>query len=533
MKSEQISEALNHLSEAAVEEALVNRGKRKRRFPPRFLWIGAACLVLVTGLLLWGSRGGYPPVLGEPDQLLTNAPPLTEPSPADRSEEYFCYAPTKDTVEDDQGTPTSPDVTADPIAHAPSKHLLFSPQYPKMPLYPAGNNVHWDTELQWMKDREAFYEPVKDFQIPDGFMNFYRNTAQTFLMDRLGENATYSPLNLYLALSMLAEVTGSTTRQEILTLLSAGSIEEVRANAAAFWLSNYSDDGILTCQLGNSIWLREDMAYEEDTLAALAEIYYAASYSGTMGSEAFNRDLGNWINEHTGGLLQDQLEGLGFEEQTVAALVSALHFKAGWQNTFLPTLTEQRKFYGEEESVTMDFLHSEENDTIYYGDNFTACKLPMSQGTSMWFFLPDEGVSPQELLVQETIYGLPSYESEVYKQEVELSLYLPKFDLSSKTDLKEGLLELGLSEVFDSLQSDFSPLTRDSEEVFLSEAEHCARVRIDEEGCEAAAYTLLGMAMESIPPELDQVELVFDRPFVFVITGRTNHPLLTGIVDQP
>ncbi len=559
MKPDQISEALNLLPEDMVEEALLHREKGKKKPWYRLWGMGlAACLVLVTGLFLWDNRNS------PPSELMDAEPYLATPTVFDKSSSEERGSETTSTLHEDDTILHTPTVnpnadiipptifihggllhtpTVNPeedtqsedvvVVPYPSKHLLFSPQYPKMTPYP-GWTGDWDAERQWMEEKAAVYESVQDFELPEGFMKFYDKTARIFLTDRQGENATYSPLNLYLALSMLAEVTDGSTRQEILGLLGTETIEEVRENAAAFWLSNYCDDGILTCKLGNSIWLRDDMSYEEDTLATLAEIYYTASYKGTMGSEEYTQDLRNWINEHTGGLLQEQVEGLGFDERTVAALVSTLCFKAGWENAFRPENTDSRSFYGETETVTMDFLHRVCDDIIYFGENFTAVKLPMSDGTAMWFFLPDEGVTPHELLEQEAVYDLPIYEKWSDRRKMELSLYLPKFDITAKTDLVPGLMELGVTEAFSPVTSDFSSLTKDRADIYFSKAEHCTRVKIDEEGSEAAAYTILNLyAGAPAPEKFDQMELVFDRPFLFVITGRTDHPLFTGIVDQP
>ena len=536
MKPEQITDALTNLSEDLVAETLANRRNRKKSRIPRSLWIGvAASLALVTGLLLWSGRESVLPDYMSEDQYIAyrieptslaeseNEPvvptrPFSEEPPA-------VYSPTANTDEDRE----MEDVF---VAPTPTRHLLFGPQYPKMTPYPTAESGE-EARKQWMEDKEQFYASVKDFEIPEGFMDFYRNTAQTFLAERQGENATYSPLNLYLALSMLAEITGGSTRQELLTLLGTETIDEVRENTAAFWLSNYCDDGILTCKLGNSIWLRDDMSYKENTLATLADIYYTASYSGTMGSAEFTQDLRHWINEHTGGLLQDQVEGVSLDERMVVALVSAIHFKARWTVPFLPQNTKDREFYGVNRTITMDFMHRVSTHAIYNGENFTAVKLPMSDGTAMWFFLPHEGTSPQDLLEQDAIYNLPTYGRGVNKRTVKLSLYLPKFDITAETDLVQGLAELGLAEVFNPMVSDFSPLTEDAQEIVLTKAEHCARVKIDEEGGEAAAFTVISMYAGTPADKGEKVELVFDRPFVFVITGRMDNPLFTGIVDQP
>ncbi len=556
MRPEQIGDALTNLSEDLVTEALQNRGKQKKSRIPRILGIGvAASLILVTGLLLWGSKVRSLPDHMEGEQHflyrsdkylptgLDSVPPVSTPAldeePQPAVSEDSPTVPTSVFSEEPPAVLSPPaDIEGDSapedvsVTPTPTGHLLFAPQYPKMSPYPTAESGE-ETRKQWMEDKEQFYASVKDFEIPEGFMDFYHNTAQIFLAERQGENATYSPLNLYLALSMLAEITGGSTRQELLALLGTETIEEVRENTAAFWLSNYCDDGVLTCKLGNSIWLRDDMLYKEKTLSTLAEIYRAASYSGNMGSAEFTQDLRHWINEHTGGLLKNQAEQVVLDERMVVALVSAIHFKARWTAPFLPQNTKDREFYGANRTITMDFMHRVCTHAIYNGENFTAVKLPMSDGTAMWFFLPHEGTSPQDLLEQDAIYHLPAYGRGANKQTVKLSLYLPKFDITAETELVQGLAELGLTEVFHPMVSDFSPLTEDAQEIVLTKAEHCARVKIDEEGSEAVAFTVISMYAGIPADKKEEVELVFDRPFVFVITGRTGDPLFTGIVDQP
>ena len=58
-----------------------------------------------------------------------------------------------------------------------------------------------------------------------------------------------------------------------------------------------------------------------------------------------------------------------------------------------------------------------------------------------------------------------------------------------------------------------------------------ARVKIDEDGVEAAAYTEIvanDSAMMEIPPT---VEMELDRPFLFVIFYYNNVPLFVGTVN--
>ena len=72
------------------------------------------------------------------------------------------------------------------------------------------------------------------------------------------------------------------------------------------------------------------------------------------------------------------------------------------------------------------------------------------------------------------------------------------------------------------------------EGVFVSSAAHAARVKIDEEGCEAAAYTVEYTSNTAAPmaPE-EEIDFVLDRPFLFAITGNDGLPLFVGVVNVP
>ena len=55
---------------------------------------------------------------------------------------------------------------------------------------------------------------------------------------------------------------------------------------------------------------------------------------------------------------------------------------------------------------------------------------------------------------------------------------------------------------------------------------------VDEEGCIAAAYTVMAAAGAAMPPD-ETVDFVLDRPFVFVITSDSGLPLFAGMVKKP
>ena len=113
------------------------------------------------------------------------------------------------------------------------------------------------------------------------------------------ENRAYSPLNVYMALAMLAELTGGESRDQILTLLGHGSIETLRAQANDLWNDHYSNDGATNSILAGSLWLEDGVPFNQDTLNTLAENYYASSFRGDLDSPAMTEALQSWINDQT------------------------------------------------------------------------------------------------------------------------------------------------------------------------------------------------------------------------------------------
>ncbi len=110
-----------------------------------------------------------------------------------------------------------------------------------------------------------------------------------------------------------------------------------------------------------------------------------------------------------------------------------------------------------------------------------------------------------------------------------INLKVPKFDVTSSTMMKSKLESLGVTDVFCE-KADFSAIT--DEFAYVSSADHAARVKIDEDGCEAAAFTVIMDAGGTMPPQ-DEIDFVLDRPFIFVIDSPVGTPLFIGIVNNP
>lgn len=436
-------------------------------------------------------------------------------------------APDSTDVSNTPNTPDSP--AAEEHAGEPSTTQLAAPVEVSMPQYPREvNNDDWDA---WW---ESYQEKTADMTDPAAMTHWFTTSIPALMQNAGNENRVCSPLNIYMALSMLAAVTDGQTRQQILDALGAESLDALQKQTAQLWTENSWDDGVVTSVLANSIWLRDGYAYNEETLKKLGEDFYASAFSGEMGSAAYDNKLRDWINEHTGNLLTEQASGLKLDPATVLALVSTIYYRASWSDKFSSSATTQDVFHAPDGDVTADFLHSSDSNTVYCGDGFSAIGLSLENSGRMWLLKPDEGVDAAALLQNEDALGFLLANGEWSQtQRAIVNLSLPKFDVSSDLDILDTLAQLGITDVMDGGKSDFTPLTTANDSLELTQAKHAARVKIDEDGCEAAAYTILGVEATAMMGPEDEIDFTLDKPFVFAITGIDGLPLFVGLVNQP
>ena len=345
-------------------------------------------------------------------------------------------------------------------------------------------------------------------------------------------NQVISPVNLYLALAMLAECTGGETRAELLDLLGAGDLDTLRDRTDAIWRSQHYDDGRTTSLFSASLWLEEGIAFNQDTLEDLALRHRADSYSGDLGSQEMNTLLQTWLSDHTGGLLKEAAGQVELDPDTVLALATAVCFKGSWLDEFPQSQTRPQTFHAPEGDLETDFMRRSDTMTYYREADFSAVFLPLSGGERMWLVLPEEGVSPRQLLERGDVQAFLLSGGETAEQSRPLvHLELPKFDVTQSLNLIPTLKALGITRVFEG--GDFSPVFAQDLDAALTQATHAARVKIDEKGLEAAAFTVLAVSETAAELPAEELTLTLDRPFLFSLSSAGDLPLFTGVVERP
>ncbi|MBR2310350.1 MAG: hypothetical protein IKA47_07440 [Oscillospiraceae bacterium] len=489
MKHEKLNEALSELQDRHISEAARYKKKRPLR------WMAPVAAVLALAILvssLWRPQMSYTP-------------------------------------------PTAGNNTTFPTIdyNIQQKHLVAKAEYPKLAKNPEameGGNYN-----AWWEDQKAIHTQPEGYA--DSLADFWLALNQTLLTNTNKKNITCSPVNIYMALAMLAETTGGESRQQILDALGADTIESLRTQANQVWQGHYNDDGLSTSILANSLWLQENYGYNPDIAALLAQNYYASVFRGDLGSQEMSEALRAWLDEQTGGLLREQIENVELNPNTVLALASTIYYQVQWIEEFKEEKNTDGTFHGANGDTTQIFM----NRTLtygpyYWGEHFGAVALNLEDGSRMWLFLPDEGVAPEEIVeeVHAFLQAHPYHYQSGYEnqKDIRVNLSLPKFDICADMNLRDALEEMGITDIFDVNEADFTPILTQKDEGYVSDVKHAARVAVDEKGVTAAAFTLI-LRAGAAPPPVEEIDFVLDRPFLFCVESQDDLPLFTGIVNEP
>lgn len=408
------------------------------------------------------------------------------------------------------------------------KTVLASYPAPTAANLSAEEFIEGENSRKWA---DEYYETIqKTLGISGDMLKYYTNLSEQVLVNG-DENTVLSPLNTYVAFAMLAETSEGNTRQQILDMLGASDIKTLRSNVKALWESNYVDTPVLKSLLADSLWLNDSYKFNEKTLKFLADNYYASSFRGTPGTDAFNNALQKWTDENTGHLLTEYTKNLKMDDSTVLALMSTIYYKASWNKKFSNGATSSETFHGAKGDTTVQMMHNSEFSRYAQTDNFIVVELGLADSGSMFFYLPGEGVNVNELASDPNVLSLANNASDPRWSSTMVDMSIPKFKVSSRTDLIPVLTALGVTDALDYTVADFSPLTEEPNSLYVDSAEHAALVEIDEDGVTGAAYTAL-MMTEGAMLANDILEFVLDEPFMFVVTGADGSILFDGLVKN-
>ena len=424
--------------------------------------------------------------------------------------------------------------------------LLFN--MPSIPLVITANAVSIASDSRKMERpnirSEEFDQWYAESQKRDGVVDAAMAPVINFSADCSAEvlsgvdttNRVWSPINAYIALAITAELTGGETQQKVMEILGVKDLNDLRTKISALWEQVYQDNGKEISVLANSLWLDKDINYQQEAMDILAYHYYTSVYQGDLGSDRTNKDIANWLQNQTGGIFSNRTGKVNITPNAMLALASTVYFQSQWSDKFSSSNNTEKPFHTADGDVTCTFMNKKLAEMNYYwAEDYGAVQLWLENGSSMWFILPDEDKTVDDVLSSgdyvAMITNSDAFPNENHKW-MKVNLSVPKFDISSSVDLEPALKEMGLTGIFDPLGNDFSTSVDSEIPVFLDSINQDTRVTIDEDGVKAASYIILEFGAGAAPPPDEIIDFILDRPFVFAITTESI-PMFVGTVNNP
>ncbi|KAK6296420.1 neuroserpin isoform X2 [Coregonus clupeaformis] len=354
------------------------------------------------------------------------------------------------------------------------------------------------------------------------------------------DNIIFSPLSVAVALGMVELGARGASLTEI---RQAVGFSHLPTDEEFSLLQNLTgalseDDAHYIIRLANSLFLQSGVTFNPEFLRLMRK-YFRAEVETVDFSEsaAVAEQINGWVENHTESKIRDLLSADDFSSVTRLTLVNAVYFRGSWKNQFRPENTRTFSFSKDDGSEAQTLMMYQQGD-FYYGEFsdgsseaggvYQVLEMPYEgEDMSMLVVLPRQEVP---LAALEPIIRAPLLEewaNNVKRQKVEV--YLPRFKVEQKVDLKETLQDLGIKKIF-TKDADLSAMT-DGKDLFIGKAVQKAYLEVTEEGAEGAA----GSGMIALTRTLVLYpQVMADHPFFFLIRNRrTGSILFMGRVMTP
>ena len=350
------------------------------------------------------------------------------------------------------------------------------------------------------------------------------------------QNRNLSPISVYLALAMVAEGADGDTLAELLNLLGCKDLAELRGVCGALLESLSVDTDRSTLDLHNSLWMAdtvfgEKVTFRDAYLSVLTDTYRSEANTVDFGSTSSKQQIADWINKYTRGKINVKPDALNFNPDTLAVLINTIYLKDGWAETFSEERTESGTFYSPDGEIDVDYMNRDDaNVTVRRGDGWYSYRVYLNRIGYVTFVLPDEDV-PLPLLL-----GTPDAIGTLLRggteKQYDVSLKIPKFKFRDKMELTAVLSSLGLNLSF-TPDADFSGMS--DMPCRIDEVIQESYIGVDENGVEAAAYTMISMRTTGFmePVQLEKLDFHLTRPFLYAIESRDGTVLFIGTVTVP
>jgi len=345
-----------------------------------------------------------------------------------------------------------------------------------------------------------------------------------------------SPLSITYVLSMVNDGATGTTEQELEQTLGfhKGGIQAVNDYCKNLIDNLPHVDEKVQLNIANAIFVNDKYQLKKQFQQDMASYYDAKAEALDFSSPSTLDRINGWCDEKTRGMIPTILERV--EPLTVSYLLNAIYFKAEWASMFEKNGTREEVFTTPDGETRVPLMHQNVYMNYLRNDQYAAVSIPYGNGQwMMTVMLPEDGKTTDDVISSLAASGWstdflknPLREARRYA----VDLKLPRFETAFDTDDAGGLIELlkgmGIRRAFDGNSAEISNMCENGN-LYISMMKQKAKIKVNEEGSEAAAVTIAGVNFTSAggdTQEPPKATFHANRPFVYVIHEQSSGVIL-------
>ncbi|KAK7866102.1 hypothetical protein R5R35_011620 [Gryllus longicercus] len=295
--------------------------------------------------------------------------------------------------------------------------------------------------------------------------------------------------------------------------------------------SNNQSDGEALLQLANRIYIQNGFDINQ-TFSEVAVEDFRSGVEALNFAESENaRNLINqWLANNTNDKILDAIPPGVITAATRLILVNTVLFSAMWLHQFPKSATTNETFHlSETEQDNVSMMHG--SFMLEYSNlpefNAKAVKLPYRSADSESYML---------ILLPNSVEGLETLErnlGQLYMPSLQFAprqvkVHLPCFSIEKRIPIDKLVQQLGITTLFGA-QADLSGISYAS--LSVSNVMQKAYIRVDENGTEAAAATVLIAGVTSVVINDPPIEFKADHPFLYLLMVDYNIIFMGRVVN--
>ncbi|XP_012887191.1 PREDICTED: plasminogen activator inhibitor 1 isoform X1 [Dipodomys ordii] len=332
-------------------------------------------------------------------------------------------------------------------------------------------------------------------------------------------NVVFSPYGVASVLAMLQLTAGGETREQIQAAMGfkieekgvAPGLRGLHGELLGPW--NKDEISIM-----DAIFVQRDMRLVEGFMPHFFRLFRTTVKQVDFSeAEKARFIINDWVKRHTKGMINDLLGRGAVDSLTRLVLANALYFNGRWKTPFPESNTHYRVFHKSDGSTIPVPMMAQMNKFNYTefttpdGHIYDILELPYHGETlSMLIAAPFRKEVPLSTIISILDAQLISqWKAKMLR--LPRLLVLPKFSLETEINLRTPLENLGMTDMFNPAEADFTSLS-DQEPLYVSQALQKVKMEVDESGTVASSSTVAVLSARMAPEEV-----IMDRPFLTVV----------------